>query len=221
MYLSRNGHSSLNGRAVSDSGAQAPMVSHGQWEEPMPTQETVEAPSRVLCLVPDEVPGEVIRCLEQHFARTGVITRVTHGRRSDRRSGGERRDEVVPAPPSQERRLAPELEARRFGERRGRYELVDAPILPTPAVPYADKLRFVRRRPRAADERELVRLRGLAHGWRERARVHEREATGLLRSLIGAVEDLRQLRTLTPRWFLAVRRGDQAIAEYRDRHVTR
>ena len=65
------------------------------------------------------------------------------------------------------------------------------------------------------------RLRGMVEDWRTRARGHEREANGLLRSLVGAVEDLRALRTLTPRWFLAVRRGERAIDLHRRRHLTR
>jgi hypothetical protein len=175
----------------------------------------------VLCLVPREVPADVIACLDQHFAATGVSVQVTQGRRRDRRAGSERRHDSDPAPKTSDRRFASDLEGRRFWERRGDFEPIEAPILPSVAMPYADKLRFVRRKPRGIDDTELSRLRSMVAGWRERAREHEREATGLVKTLVGLVEDMRQLRTMTPRWFLAVRRGERAIDSYRDRDLTR
>jgi hypothetical protein len=119
-----------------------------------------------------------------------------------------------------ERRFSPDVEARRFAERRAELEPVPTPILPPAALPFAEQLRFVRRRPRHIDDAELTRLRRLTEAWRERARAHDSEARGLASSLVGLVEDLRQLRTLTPRWFLAVRRGDQAVEEYRRRRLS-
>jgi hypothetical protein len=175
----------------------------------------------VLCLVPKEVPADVIACLDQHFAGTGVAVKVTQGRRRDRRGGDDRRHGLEPTSQMGDRRFAPDLEGRRFWERRGDFEQIEAPILPAVAMPYADKLRFVRRRPRGIDDTELTRLRAMVTGWRERAREHESESTGLLKSMVGLVEDLRSLRTMTPRWFLAVRRGEQAIESYRERRLTR
>ncbi len=185
------------------------------------SQPATDAGTGVLCLVPEEVPPDVIACLDQHFAGTGVAVKVTQGRRRDRRGDADRRHGVEPTSQMGERRFAPDLEGRRFWERRGDFEQTEAPILPAIAMPFADKLRFVRRRPRGIDDTELTRLRTMVTGWRDRAREHERESTGLLKSLVGMVEDLRSLRTMTPRWFLAVRRGEQAIDEYRDRHLTR
>jgi hypothetical protein len=183
-------------------------------------EERAEAAPR-LCLVPKDVPPDVVAALDQHFAADNVSVRVVRGRRHERRAGADRRDESVVSPQTMERRFAPDLEGRRFWERRGDYVQVEAPLLPAAAQDYRDKLRFVCRRPRAVDEQDLGRLRGLVEDWRTRARDHEREATGLLQSLVGVVEDLRALRTLTPRWFLAVRRGERAIDLHRRRHLTR
>jgi hypothetical protein len=191
-----------------------------QVREPAPTSRE-DSLAGVICLVPEDLPPHIAQSLEQHFAITGVSVRVTKGRRSDRRAGDDRRNRGPDTPEKLERRLSAEVEARRFSERRAELEPVDAPILPTAALPYADQLRFVRRRPRHIDDSELSRLRRLTEAWRDRAGAHDKEARGLASSLVGLVEDLRQLRTLTPRWFLAVRRGDQAIAEYRERHTAR
>jgi hypothetical protein len=189
-------------------------------KEPVRSEELSDT-SGTICLVPEDVPVEVMRCLEHHFAVSGVVIRITRGRRGDRRAGRDRRADAIAAKLAMERRFEPELEARRFTERRGGFERVEAPDLPAPALPYAERLRFVRRRPRPVDDGELTRLRQMAVAWRERAREHDREAHGLLSSLVGVVDDLRQLRALTPRWFLAVRRGEQAIERFRQRHVTR
>lgn len=185
-----------------------------------PTEEVGKF-SGVVCLVPQDVPAAIVQALDRHFEPAGVRVRVTKGRRRDRRAGRDRRHTATDNAQMMERRFAPDLEARRFTERRGDFEQVEAPILPAAALPYAEKLRFVRRRPRPLDDSDLSRLRQLTEAWRDRAHDNDREARGLLRSLVGAVEDLRRLRTLSPRWLLAVRRGDQAIEEYRRRHVTR
>lgn len=178
-----------------------------------------QAPA-TLCLVPKDVPPDVVAALDQHFAAEDVSVRVVRGRRYERREGYDRRDESIVSPQTMERRFAPDLEGRRFWERRGDYARVEPPLLPPAAQAYRDKLRFVCRRPRTLDEGEFNRLRGLVEDWRIRASEHEREATGLLQSLVGAVEDLRALRTLSPRWFLAVRRGERAVEAHRRRHLT-
>lgn len=179
-----------------------------------------DEPPGLVCLVSQEVPETVVETLDRRFGPSGVAVRVTKGRRRERRAGRDRRDAAA-ANTQMERRLVPDLEARRFTERRGEFEPVGAPILPTIALPYAEQLRFVRRRPRPIDDAELTRLRQTTDAWRERARRSDDEARGIMQSLVGAIEDLRRLRTMSPRWFLAVRRGDQAIAEYRDQHVIR
>lgn len=198
-----------------------PLIQIGEAGEDVPPAAAGDRLSDVVCLVPEEVPATVVHALEAHFEGTGVTTRVTKGRRRERRSGDDRRYGSDPTREMLERRIAPDLEMRRFAERRADFERVEAPILPAAAAAYADKLRFVRRRPRPIGDQELGRLRQFAEAWRERARESDSEANGLLRSLVGLVEDLRQLRTMTPRWFLAVRRGDKAVAEYRDRHIAR
>ena len=188
--------------------------------EPAQADGGTEQP-RTLCLVPKDVPADVVAALDQHFAVGDVSVRVVRGRRHERRGGHDRRDDSVVSPQTMERRFAPDLEGRRFWERRGDYSQIEAPLLPPGAQAYRDQLRFVRRRPRRIDDQELGRLRAAVEEWRTRARDHEREATGILQSLIGVVEDLRALRTLSPRWFLAVRRGEQAIESHRGRHITR
>jgi hypothetical protein len=195
-------------------------VAVAQVREPAPAGRE-DSLAGVICLVPEELSSHIAQSLERHFATTGVSVQVTKGRRRDRRAGDDRRNPGPDAPEKLERRLSVDVEARRFSERRAELEPVDAPILPTAALPYADQLRFVRRRPRHIDDSELSRLRRLTEAWRDRAHAHNQEARGLASSLVGLVEDLRQLRALTPRWFLAVRRGDQAIAEYRERHTAR
>jgi hypothetical protein len=198
-----------------------PLIQVGEAGEDVAPAPAARGLSDVVCLVPDDVPEDIIDALERHFHGTGMMTRVTKGRRRERRSGDDRRNGSGAQKEMLERRIAPDLEMRRFAERRADFERVEPPILPAAAAPYADKLRFVRRRPRPIGDNELGRLRGLAEAWRERARESDGEARGLLRNLVGIVEDLRELRIMSPRWFLAVRRGDKAIAEYRDQHVAR
>lgn len=187
----------------------------------LPQADGAAQAERTLCLVPKDVPADVVAALDQHFAEGDVSVRVVRGRRQERRGGHDRRDDSVVSPQTMERRFAPDLEGRRFWERRGDYSQVEAPLLPPGAQAYRDQLRFVRRRPRTIDEQELGRLRAAVEDWRTRARDHEREATGLLQSLVGVVEDLRALRALSPRWFVAVRRGERAIELHRGRHLTR
>lgn len=171
-----------------------------------------------LCLVPETVPGEVVATLEQHFATAPVEVVVTQGRRRERRSGRDRRDEET-ASRVRDRRFAADLEGRRFAERRGGFEPVDPPILPSPASAYAKQLRFVRPRPRSIDDGELTRLRRLLDSWRERARDREEESRELVETLVETMDELRSSRTLSPRRLLALRHGEEVIAQYRDRHV--
>jgi phosphoglycolate phosphatase-like HAD superfamily hydrolase len=173
----------------------------------------------VFCLAPGDLPPDVERRLSEHLSATAAAILLVDRRAQDRRDSRDRRGTALDSPTALERRLAPDLEARRVAERRGDFESVEAPELPPELAPHAERLRFVRRRERTADEAELFRLRSMVDGWRERARENEQEATGLLRTLVGTVEDLRGLRALNPRWFLAVRRGDQAVAEYREKRV--
>ena len=197
------------------------MISVSRATQPTPVDELSRDATGVLCLVPREIPADVVAALDQHFASTGVSVKVTQGRRRERRGGGDRRDETAPSAAAIDRRFVPELEGRRFWERRGDYEQIEAPILPEAALAYAEQLRFVRLRPRTIDDSELNTLRSMLDTWRNRARAQERETGTLLRVLVGLVEDLRRLRTMSPRWFLALHRGERAIDAYRDRHLSR
>jgi hypothetical protein len=47
----------------------------------------------------------------------------------------------------------------------------------------------------------------------------EREATGLLRSLVHVADDLSKLRSWSPRKFMALHRAEQTIERYRKRHL--
>ncbi len=66
-------------------------------------------------------------------------------------------------------------------------------------------------------EARAERADARAAEWRERCLAAEGEVDELLRSLAGAAEDLRGLRALSPRRFLASRRVERAI----DRHWRR
>jgi hypothetical protein len=197
------------------------MISVSRATQPTPVDELSQTATGVLCLVPREIPADVVAALDQHFASTGVSVKVTQGRRRERRGGGDRRYDTAPSAAAIERRFAPELEGRRFWERRSEYKRIEAPILPEAALPYAEQLRFVRLLPRTVGEGELNTMRSMLETWRDRARAQERETGTLFRVLVGLVEDLRRLRTMSPRWFLALHRGERTIDAYRDRHLSR
>jgi hypothetical protein len=57
--------------------------------------------------------------------------------------------------------------------------------------------------------------------WRERCLAAEGEVLELLRALVGAAHDLRELRGLSPRRFLAVKRAERAIERHRRRRLSK
>ena len=141
-------------------------------------------------------------------------------RRRDRRRGKDRRQGGGPAAEAVERRLGRELEGRRFGERRAVLVPVEEqPALPPDLYGYADQFGFVRR----VDGSEAGPGGSAPEGdsrrmWRERCRDAEREATGLLRTLVGVADDLGGLRTWSPRRFMAVHRVQRTIERYHRGH---
>jgi hypothetical protein len=179
-----------------------------------------ETQSTIYCVVPPEL-SELWEPLCGHFAGDPTIQVVIEQRRSERRSGNDRRYGADGAPSGVDRRLARGLEGRRFGERRA----IPIPVEERPALSpelycYADKLSFVRRLEGSTLHWDLTRLRLLAGEWRDRCRDAEREATGLLRTLVRVTDDLGKVRSWSPRKFMAVYRAQQTIEHYRMDHLS-
>ena len=150
----------------------------------------------------------LLRRLEAR-GRDGAASRLTG---EEARTGA--RPVVVPRT-AVERRLARELEGRRFGERRAMpVPVEEQPALPPDLYGYADQLSFVRRLDGLRPDLDVARLKEMAAQWRERCRDAEREATGLLRALVGVADDLGGWRTWSPRRFMAVHRVQRTIERY-------
>jgi hypothetical protein len=182
--------------------------------EPQPT---------IYCVVPHEL-SELSEPLTRHFSGDSKLEVVMEQRRGDRRRGNDRRNDRRKAAgrpaAGVERRLAHELEGRRFGERRAKLLPVEEqPALPPDLYCYADQLSFVRRLDGSTPYLDVARVREMAAQWRERCRDAEREATGLLRALVGVADDLGRLRTWSPRRFMAVHRAQRTIERYRQGHL--
>ena len=164
--------------------------------------------------------SELSEPLHAHFSGDSKLEVVMEQRRrGDRRRGKDRRQGGGPAADAVERRLARELEGRRFGERRA--ELVpveEQPALPPDLYGYADQLGFVRRVDGSRLDLDVARLKEMAAQWRDRCRDAEREATGLLRALVGVADDLGGWRTWSPRRFMAVHRAQRTIERYHQGH---
>jgi hypothetical protein len=176
-----------------------------------------ETQPTVYCFVPPEL-SELMEPLVRHFSGDPVEV-VMERRRGERRSGRDRRRAGTRAAAGLERRLAPDLEGRRFGERRAiLLPVEEQPALPPDLYCYADQLRFVRRFEGSRLHWELARLRTVAAEWRDRCRETEREATGLLRTLVGVADDLGRLGPWSPRRFMAVRRAQRGVERYRQNH---
>ena len=178
-----------------------------------------EPESTIYCVVPPEL-SELLEPLTRHFSGDSKVEVVMEQRRRrDRRRGNDRRQGGGPAAEAVERRLGRELEGRRFGERRAVLVPVDEqPALPPDLYGYADQLGFVRRVDGSRLDLEVARLKEMAAHWRDRCRDAEREATGLLRTLVGVADDLGRLRTWSPRRFMAVHRVQRTIERYHQGH---
>jgi hypothetical protein len=176
--------------------------------EPQPT---------IYCLVPSEL-SELTEPLRRHFSGDPKVEVVVERRGGERRTGRERR-RGGRAADGVERRLARGLEGRRFGERRGMLLPVEErPALPPDLYAYADQLGFVRRYDGSRLGVDVERLKEVASQWRDRCREAEREATGLLRALVGVADDLGGLRTWSPRRFMAAHRAQRTIERYHEGH---
>lgn len=104
------------------------------------------AGSMIYCVVPRELPAELVGSLQRHYrAHPGVV--VTHERRGgNRRRSGERRAENGElAYRGDERRRIRNVEGRRIGERRALVVPASAPPLPRRARPFAERLTFLER----------------------------------------------------------------------------
>jgi hypothetical protein len=178
-----------------------------------------EPESAIYCVVPREL-SELFEPLARHFSGDSKVEVVMEQRRRrDRRRGKDRRQGGGPAAEAVERRLGRELEGRRFGERRAMLLPVEEqPALPPDLYGYADQLGFVRRVDGSRLDMDVARLKEMAAQWRDRCRDAEREATGLLRTLVGVADDLGGLRTWSPRRFMAVHRVQRTIERYHQRH---
>jgi hypothetical protein len=104
----------------------------------------VDTQPTVYCFVPPEL-SELLEPLARHFWGDPVEV-VPERRRGERRSGRDRRRASTRARAELERRLAPDLEGRRLGERRAiLLPVSEQPALPPDLYCYAEQLRFVRR----------------------------------------------------------------------------
>jgi putative nucleotidyltransferase with HDIG domain len=133
-------------------------------------------PATLYCIVPPElapIRDEIVRSLPE-----GPPFEVLVERRSrERRTGTERRREGRHPPAGIERRLAHDLEGRRFAERRALLIPVDTrPPLSPEVRRYSDRLRFVRRDEPRRRMHESERVHALAARWREHAREARHEA---------------------------------------------
>jgi HD-GYP domain-containing protein (c-di-GMP phosphodiesterase class II) len=141
---------------------------------------TLDRTSSLYCLVPPELAElreELARALPENARFNVVLDR----RRGERRAGSDRRGEDRPPPTGIDRRLAEDLEGRRFVERRALLAPVDEPPpLPPPVRPYADRLRFVLRDELRSRMEEVERVRALAEEWRERCREATHESVSHL-----------------------------------------
>ena len=182
---------------------------------------STEPQSTIYCVVPAEL-SELWEPLMRHFSGDSKLEVVMEQRRADRRRGNDRRKDRRRAggrlAVGVERRLARELEGRRFGERRAKpVPVEEQPALPPDLYGYADQLSFVRRLNGSTPYMDAARLK--AAQWRERCRDAEREATVLLRALVGVADDLGRWRTWSPRRFMAVHRVQRTIERYSQGHL--
>jgi hypothetical protein len=179
---------------------------------------SAEPQSTIYCVVPPEL-SELREPLSLHFADNSKVEVVVDQRRAERRTGKDRRGASDRAAAGLERRLARDLEGRRFGERRAMLLPVEEqPALPADLYGYADQLRFVRRLQGSWLNRDVARVKEMAAAWRDRCRDAERETTGLLRALVGVADDLGRVRSWSPRRFMAVHRAQRTIERYRQGH---
>jgi hypothetical protein len=179
---------------------------------------TAEVQSTIYCVVPPEL-SELREPLESYFSGGSPVEVVLERRRCERRRGKDRRTGPARGAAGVDRRFAGGLEGRRFGQRRAILVPVEEkPALPPDLYGYLDQLRFVRRVERSGLHVDVTRLRETAAVWRDRCREAEREATGLLRTLVGVADDLGRVRSWSPRRFLAVHRAQRAIDRYQRNH---
>jgi RNA polymerase sigma-70 factor (ECF subfamily) len=98
----------------------------------------------VFCLVPRRLAGEVHDPLHRHFAGDADVEVVVERRRTDRRSGEDRRREDGDGDGPERRRIR-NVDGRRVGERRAVLVEVEPPPLPDEVVDYIEALDFVER----------------------------------------------------------------------------
>ena len=123
---------------------------------------------RIYCLIPPD-PPELHELLIEHFATDPAVEVLIEKRGAERRDGRERRSGVEPPPNGKERRLANDLEGRRFGERRATIASVEEkPALPSDARSYADRVSFRKPTEPTRREHDLVRLKVVTSEWRQR-----------------------------------------------------
>jgi RNA polymerase sigma-70 factor (ECF subfamily) len=99
--------------------------------------------SRIYCVVPWELAGELHEDLREHFRGDPNVDVVVERRRRERRSGEQRRD--VDSDALNERRAIRNADGRRVGDRRAAVAAVEAPVLPKKLHPWADEITFIER----------------------------------------------------------------------------
>jgi hypothetical protein len=169
--------------------------------------------------------------VERRFRDDPHVKVVVERRTGERRSGEDRRTRDEEPPDSVDRRGLPD-EQWRLGERRvAMLPVEDPPPLPGEIARHADRISFLRpageedvepgaeaihlRRQLAHARARLTRTEAMAAEWRDRCLEAEREVREVLRALVGATHDLRNLRKLSPSWLLAVHRAERAIDRHR------
>jgi len=151
----------------------------------------------VYCLVPPDL-RDLSEVLNRHFHDYPDVEVLTERRSGEERRSGKERRSGAEAGPERRTVLAP-------AKRR--------PPLPDAVARYADRLAFVELR---EDEDAAAATEHL----RDRVKQLEGEVDDLLGALVRAADDLRGLRTLSPRRFLAARRVEQAIERQRRRGLS-
>jgi hypothetical protein len=177
------------------------------------------------------VPPDLSEIAERRFRDDPHVKVVVERRAGERRRGEDRRQRDDDPPDSIDRRGLRD-EQWRLGERRVAMVPVETPPpLPGEIARHADRISFLR--PAGEEEIEpdadaarlrtqlahararLTRTESMAAEWRERCLEAERRSLELLRALVGAADDLRNLRRLSASWLLAVRRATNAIDRHR------
>ena len=102
-----------------------------------------ESVSRIYCVVPWELAGELHEDLRTYFSADPNVDVVVERRHRERRTAEPRR--VAELAATNDRRVIRNTEGRRVGDRRAAVTTVEPPVLPENIHPFLEKLTFLER----------------------------------------------------------------------------